>query len=115
MSKLSEEQDIAATIENTLGKLHNSGEEIEKSVAPIIEATKTLKNELEIEVSSNGTENINYSDLSDGFAEAQAVLNSLGYTSDEISLGLEAAIKNVSDKNDTQEILQKALSVISGS
>ena len=75
----------------------------------------TLKNELEIEVNENSEKTVNYKDLSDGFAEAHAVLNSLGYTNDEISLGLEAASKNVSDKNDTQEILQKALSVISGS
>ncbi|MCQ2958311.1 MAG: Holliday junction branch migration protein RuvA [Candidatus Gastranaerophilales bacterium] len=75
----------------------------------------TLKNELEINVAENTSKNENFSDISQGFSEAQAVLNSLGYTCDEISLGLEAASKNVKDNNDTQEILQTALAVISGS
>ena len=36
------------------------------------------------------------------------------YTKEEISTGLSSAKENVKDKNDTQEILQKALAIISG-
>ena len=75
----------------------------------------TLKDDLAIDVTSNGQTKENFSDVSESFKEAQAVLNSLGYTKDEISLGLNIALEKVKDKNDTQEILQTALSAISGS
>jgi len=75
----------------------------------------TLKDELALDINTSDTKNENFADISEGFKEAQAVLNSLGYTKNEISIGLDAAIKQVKDKNDTQEILQKALAVISGS
>ena len=75
----------------------------------------TLKDELSIQITENTCKNIDFTDFSQGFAEAQAVLNSLGYTCDEINMGLEAVLTKVTDKNDTQEILQKALAIISGS
>ncbi|MCR4881384.1 MAG: Holliday junction branch migration protein RuvA [bacterium] len=75
---------------------------------------KALKDELALDVVQSDSKKENYADISEGFKEAQAVLNSLGYTGDEISVGLEAALIRVKDKNDTQEILQNALSVISG-
>ena len=74
-----------------------------------------LKDELALDVSAKDYKKENYGDISEGFKEAQAVLNSLGYTKDEINMGLEAAVSRVKDKNDTQEILQTALAVISGS
>jgi len=76
---------------------------------------KTLKTELAIEVSNDNSKTCNYNDISQAFAEAQAVLHSLGYTDDEINLGLDAAKNHVNDKNATEEILQTALAIISGS
>ena len=75
----------------------------------------TLKDELNLEIEECNISSENFATISDGFNEAQAVLNSLGYTKCEISLGLEAAANKVKDKNDTQEILQTALAAISGS
>jgi len=75
----------------------------------------TLKEDLEIELNECNIAAENFSSISNEFSEAQAVLNSLGYTKCEISLGLEMAAKKVQDKNNTQEILQIALGAISGS
>lgn len=75
----------------------------------------TLKDDLAPEITGNGQTKENFCDISESFKEAQAVLTSLGYTKDEISLGLNTASERVKDKNDTQEILQTALSAISGS
>lgn len=75
----------------------------------------TLKDELAIRNCEHECKTENFADISEGFQEAQAVLNSLGYTKGEICLGLEAAVTSVKDKNDTQEILQTALAVIAGS
>ncbi len=74
-----------------------------------------LKDELDIEIQEGNLSKENFAIISVGFNEAQAVLNSLGYTKNEINIGLEAAKNKVKDKNDTQEILQTALAVISGS
>lgn len=74
-----------------------------------------LKDELKLDVEECSSAVENFALVSEAFAEAQAVLNSLGYTKCEISMGLEAAANRVKDKNDTQEVLQAALSTISGS
>lgn len=74
----------------------------------------TLKNELNMTICDNKSVQENFADISIGFEEAQSVLTSLGYTQDEIELGLSFAKTTVGDKNNTQEILQKALGVISG-
>ena len=63
---------------------------------------------------SNCSGNRGTASVSEGFSEAQAVLSSLGYTNNEINMGLETALRQTTDKNDTQAILQIALSVISG-
>ena len=57
---------------------------------------------------------VDYSKLSDGFLEAQSVMLSLGYTVHEIQEGFKFAETHVKNINDTQEILQIALSKISG-
>ena len=75
----------------------------------------TLKEELDLNIQQTGCFSENFATISEGFNEAQAVLTSLGYTKEEINVGLEAAVGKVKDKNDTQEILQTALAVISGS
>lgn len=74
----------------------------------------TLKNELSIDVSENKDKAEDFCNISSAFEEALAVLTSLGYTKEEINLGLGSAKNCISDKNDTQEILQKALAIISG-
>lgn len=75
----------------------------------------TIKDELSLDIKEKTSGTEHFEDISEGFKEAQAVLNSLGYTNDEISMGLDAAATRVKDKNDTQEILQVALAMISGS
>ena len=74
-----------------------------------------LKDELSLNIENTDSIKENYGEISEGFKEAQAVLNSLGYTKDEISIGLDAANQCVKDKNNIQEILQTALAIISGS
>lgn len=78
------------------------------------EKMMSLQKEFDISVCEKKSLLENYANISPAFEEAQAVLNSLGYTTEEISIGLEAAKVNVIDINDTQEILQKALGIISG-
>ena len=75
----------------------------------------TIKDELALNLKEKSSEKENFCDISEGFREAQAVLNSLGYTNDEITLGLNESLLRTKDKNDTQEILQIALAMISGS
>ena len=65
------------------------------------ERLATLKDELNLEIEECSISSENFATISDGFNEAQAVLNSLGYTKCEISLGLEVAANKVKDKNDT--------------
>lgn len=74
-----------------------------------------LKDDLALDITEGTASKENFGEISEGFNEAQAVLNSLGYTKDEIAIGLEAAASKVKDKNDIQEILQTALGMISGS
>lgn len=110
---------IAAVIsedEKVICKIKGIGPKLAKRlILELKDKMMTLKDELELNITTSEHKRENYSDISEGFKEAQAVLNSLGYTQDEISLGLEAAAGRVKDKNDTQEILQTALAVISGS
>ena len=73
----------------------------------------TLKDELNIDINQTNISSDDFAKISDAFKEAQAVLTSLGYTEKEIDLGLGNAKSLVKNINDTQEILQKALAIIS--
>ncbi len=102
--------------ENVICRIKGIGPKLAKRlILELKDKMTNLKNELAIEVSEKTSEIKNFAEISEGFTEAQAVLNSLGYTKEEINFGLEAAEKNVKNKNNTQEILQTALAVISGS
>ncbi len=102
--------------EKVICKIKGIGPKLAKRlILELKDKMMTLKDELDINVEQTGNISENFAAISEGFNEAQAVLNSLGYTKIEINLGLEAAVEKVKDKNDTQEILQTALAVISGS
>ncbi len=70
------------------------------------------KNDFNIAVNEENA--ADYSTLSEGFLEAQSVMLSLGYTTNEIQTGFEFAKNHIKNINDTQEILQVALAKISG-
>jgi Holliday junction DNA helicase RuvA len=48
-------------------------------------------------------------EFTEGYLEAETVLLSLGYTKNEAGESLKQALKNVHDKNDTEEILRFSL------
>ncbi len=111
------EEIISAVItedEKVICKIKGIGPKLAKRlILELKDKMMTLKDDLELNISENSTSKENFANLSDGFSEAHAVLTSLGYTKNEISLGLEIAANKVKDKNDTQEILQTALAAIS--
>ena len=64
----------------------------------------TLKENLDLDIEETNEKTTNFASVSEGFSEAQAVLSSLGYTNNEINMGLETALRQTTDKNDTQAI-----------
>ena len=75
---------------------------------------KMTKYKNDFDIITDNKNSVDYSAISEGFLEAQSVMLSLGYTINEIQTGFEYAKNNVKNLNDTQEILQLALSKISG-
>ena len=102
--------------EKVICKIKGIGPKLAKRlILELRDKMTSLKNELSLNISETGNSRENYQDISEGFREAQAVLNSLGYTEDEINTGLSLANNIIKDKNDTQEILKTALGAIAGS
>ena len=100
--------------EKTICKIKGIGPKLAKRlILELKDKMMILKDDLSIDVGEAKTSCPNFSNISEGFYEAQAVLSSLGYTEHEINLGLEVAASKVKNQNDTQEILQTALAAIS--
>lgn len=106
---ISEEEKVICQIKGIGPKL------AKRLILELKDKMMTIKDELSLDIKEKTSGKEHFEDISEGFKEAQAVLNSLGYTNDEISMGLDAAATRAKDKNDTQEILQVALAMISGS
>ena len=96
------EEIISAVIsenEKVICKIKGIGPKLAKRlILELRDKMTSLKDELSLNISETKHLKENYSEISEGFKEAQAVLNSLGYTEDEINIGLSMAKNIIKDK-----------------